>query len=146
VTFVGLNPSTADAIRDDATIRKCIGFAQRWGFGRLVMVNVFAWRDCDPRGLVGVRDPVGPDNDAALVRAAQGADRVVLAWGATSRLPRGQITEHARSVRELFEARARCDVGHLGLCKGGAPRHPLMLPYSTPFTREGLTGRASRLR
>jgi len=75
--FVGLNPSTADAARDDPTIRKCAGFAKRWGFGAVDVVNVFAWRSTKPVGILRAADPVGPDNDEAIAHVLEGASRVV---------------------------------------------------------------------
>lgn len=132
VVFVGLNPSTADEARDDPTIRKCIGFAKRWGFGALDMVNVFAWRSTDPRGLLAAADPVGPDNDESLRAAFDGAHRIVWAWG-----------RHNSRVRELvagrvgragwFSVARGCEVGTLGRAQDGSPRHPLMLAYTTRF-------------
>lgn len=128
VAFVGLNPSTADETRDDPTIRKCIGFAKRWGFEAIDMVNLFAWRSTDPTGLRLVVDPVGPANDETLTRVLFDAARVVLAWGS-----------HA-PVRTLIAQRvAALSLTHtlqgftLGRSKDGSPRHPLMLAYSTPL-------------
>src|SRR5271157_168450 len=67
VTFIGLNPSTADEINDDPTVRRCLGFARRWGFGGMSMLNVFAYRSTNPRALRAATDPVGPRNGAALL-------------------------------------------------------------------------------
>jgi hypothetical protein len=67
MAFVGLNPSTADARHDDPTVRRCINFAKRWGFGGLIMLNAFAFRAADPREMMAAADPVGPDNDSAQV-------------------------------------------------------------------------------
>jgi len=81
VLFVCLNPSTADEVRDDPTVRRCVGYAKRWGFSRLVVCNIFALRSTDPRTLYGHPDPIGPDNDRHLLGEALRADRVVAAWG-----------------------------------------------------------------
>src|SRR5262245_40859152 len=62
-TFIMLNPSTADAARDHPTIRRCIGFARRWGCGQLVCLNLFAFRATDPARLKCAADPVGPRNE-----------------------------------------------------------------------------------
>jgi hypothetical protein len=70
VTFILLNPSTADATRDDPTIRRCLGFARLWGCGRLQIVNLFAVRATDPERIRRVADPVGPDNVVHVMRAA----------------------------------------------------------------------------
>ena len=112
VAFVMLNPSTADARRDDPTIRRCIGFAKSWGFGGMEVVNLFAYRTTDPGELRRVTDPVGADNDRHIRRAIARADLVVLAWGART-----------RSRRLLSLPHARC----LGLTRAGQPRHPLYL-------------------
>ena len=132
VLWVMLNPSTADAAADDPTIRKCVGFAKRWGCGSIDVVNLFAFRATDPRNLSKVDDPVGPRN-AHTLRAALVADHGVkiVAWGGSVK---------ARQIRHFLEGRVRRfreDVGHLGFkCLGttkfGQPRHPLMLAYVTP--------------
>ena len=114
-----LNPSTADERRDDPTIRRCVGFARRWGFGGVEIVNLFALRASDPRVLRRAGDPVGAANDRHIARAAARATLVVLAWGACGRL-RGRSAEiRARLSRPA----PRC----LGLTRSGEPRHPLYL-------------------
>lgn len=77
VVFAMLNPSVADATADDPTIRRCIRFARKWGYGSLEVVNLFAWRATDPKELRIAADPIGLDNDAEIVQAANG--RVVCA-------------------------------------------------------------------
>lgn len=131
VVFVGVNPSTADATVDDATIRKCRGFASRWGFGMFFMVNLCAYRATDVRELARVDDPVGPDTDRHLREAFAGADLIVPAWGARGKLPLS-LEWRVDRVRELLrESGKPCKV--LGLLKHGDPRHPLMPAYSTPL-------------
>lgn len=116
--FVMLNPSTADAARDDPTIRRCVGFARAWGFGAVEVVNLFAWRATDPRELRRARDPVGPDNDRAILAAAARNQAIIAAWG-----NHGALGERDRQVAALLAPfGARC----LGArTSGGAPRHPL---------------------
>ena len=116
VTFVMLNPSTADAGHDDPTIRRCVGFAQSWGYGRLEVVNLFAYRATSPRELFAADDPVGPENEAWL-RSATNAREVVVAWGDYGRASRGTLVWIAAPA-------PRC----LGLTALGQPRHPLYLP------------------
>ena len=82
VAFIGLNPSTADELNDDPTIRRCIGFARHWGFGGMYVLNVFAFRSTNPRALRGAADPVGPRNNAALLTTCRRCDMVVACWGA----------------------------------------------------------------
>ena len=123
VMFVGLNPSTADAKINDATVRRCIGFAQSWGFGKLILTNLFAFRSTDPIALRDVRDPVGPYNDHWIVESSRTADLTVVAWGIHGRL-------HERDHDVLSQLNEpRC----LGKTKSGAPRHPLYLRADSPL-------------
>lgn len=129
VLWIMLNPSTADATHDDATIRKCLGFARRWGFGASIrVVNLYAWRATDPRDLKAAErrgeDVVGHENDSHIkFNVGCGmTSRIVLAWGANGRGPRAAV------VRDLVRQHARAPVVMLG----DAPRHPLMLAYDTP--------------
>lgn len=119
--FIMLNPSTADARQDDPTIRRCIGFARKWGFGGLVVGNLFALRATDPRELLRAVDPVGPENDAHLLAIARTAGLVVAAWGTMAEL-RGR----GAAVRESLE-REGVELQVLGLTAEGYPRHPLYL-------------------
>jgi hypothetical protein len=117
VAFVGLNPSSADETTDDPTIRRCTGFARRWGFARLAVINLYAYRERHPRTLATVADPVGPENDDVIAEVVEGSDLVVCAWGAWA----GPFAS-ARVARILdLVAAPHC----LGLTKHGAPRHPL---------------------
>lgn len=122
VTFVGLNPSTADEERDDATTRRCKGFARRWGFARMQLVNIYAYRATDPRVLGKVDDPVGPDNFEMIEEVVNVSDKVVVAWGAN--VPR----EAAKVVLDLIP-----EPFCLGVTKNGSPRHPLRLRTDTPL-------------
>lgn len=116
VAFIGLNPSTADETNDDPTIRRCIGFAKRWGYDQLVMLNLFAFRATDPADMKRVLDPVGPENDKYLVREAREAGLVVAAWGVHG-------SYHARD-EEVLSILPLPPVA-LGVTKDGYPRHPL---------------------
>ena len=113
--FVMLNPSTADETEDDPTIRRCIDFARRWGFARLKVVNLYAYRATDPRELRGATDPVGPDNDCTLSKVFGASDLTVAAWG---------VHAEPERVAEVMRWPVRPRVA-LGLTKSGAPRHPL---------------------
>jgi hypothetical protein len=135
VAFVGLNPSTATDDEDDPTIRKSITLARSWGFGRFVMLNVFAWRSTDPLRLLRIEDPVGRDNDPAIARVAGACACVVMAWGRFPKL-RSILDERTVAVRRLLREHA-CATGHLGLNGDGSPRHPLYLKGTTSLTRWG---------
>jgi hypothetical protein len=132
--FVMLNPSIADGLRDDPTIRKCIGFAQRWALGGIRVVNLFAYRATDPRELRLAQkrgeDVEGPLNTEHLLAHAIDANRVIVAWGAHANF-------YPQAVRSTLAALGRKPLWSLGVTDGGQPRHPLMLPYSTalqPFS------------
>ena len=118
--FIGLNPSTADATLDDPTIRRCIGFARAWGYGGLMMTNLFAWRATDPRNMLAADDPVGPDNDQTLRATWLNAAITVAAWGA-----HGTHQGRGAHVRAMLPA-----LHYLRLTKDGHPGHPLYLPAS----------------
>ena len=120
--FVMLNPSTADALADDPTIRRCVGFARAWGYGSLSVVNLFALRATDPKALYRHADPVGPDNDAVIAAAARVADVVVAAWGA-----HGTHRDRGDAVARLIAEVAGRAVHRLSLTGDGQPGHPLYL-------------------
>lgn len=125
LVVIGLNPSTADETEDDPTIRRCIGFARAFGCGSLRMLNLFAFRSTDPKGLRKVVDPIGPENDVWLKDACRYGSKVVAAWGA-----HGGYLGRDREVRRLLSG----SLHHLGLTKDGHPRHPLYLKSDTPLT------------
>lgn len=119
VGFVMLNPSRADAVVDDPTIRRCVGFARSWGYGSLEVVNLFAYRSPSPKILNQVSDPVGQENDRTLQAFGQRVDRIILAWGNW-----GKLQERDRAVLELFNSSL---LYCLGITKLGQPCHPLYL-------------------
>jgi hypothetical protein len=118
IVFVMLNPSTADAERNDPTIRRCIGYAERWGFGSLEAVNLFAYRSTQPHHLKTAADPVGPENDRYLLEAVARADQVLLAWGNG-----GMLLNRGERVITLLKGRATLYC--LGKTQSGHPLHPL---------------------
>lgn len=125
-TFVMLNPSTADAVVNDRTINRCIGFAKEWGCTHLRVVNLYALRSTDPDALWVHDDPVGPDNDMWIEHALKvTAGPVVAAWGVNARLD--------RVMQVLALPRAQERLMCLGVTKNGAPKHPLFVPGGTPL-------------
>lgn len=138
VLFVMLNPSTADASKDDPTIRKCRGFTSRMGLPWFDVVNLYAWRATDPNDLRRASehsDIIGPENDMHIGLAADRATVIVAAWGA---LNLGRMTkpaiERARDVmRRLDVAAAGRPILCLGTAANGQPRHPLMVSYAIAF-------------
>jgi hypothetical protein len=133
VTFLMFNPSTADATFNDPTIRRCIGFAKRWGYGRLTVLNLFALRSSDPRQIDLADDPVGPENDYWTFVTLRNSSALICAWGCEEHLRnsrnRGRVAYVVRFAKHIKTLRT---IQCLGLTKGGTPRHPLMLSYDTP--------------
>lgn len=127
-TWIMLNPSTADATLDDATIRRCRRFTRDWCLGGFVVVNLYALRATDPYALRSARDPVGPENDDAIRDAVVRARAVICAWG--DRGGDGKHTGRDRDVLDLLR-----ELGRQPLCLGtttsGQPRHPLRLAATT---------------
>lgn len=115
--FIGLNPSTADESGPDPTVRRCMNYAARWGYGRFVMLNLFAFRATDPRVMLAEADPVGEDNDSYLLAFGVDADLTVAAWG-NHGLHAGRWQQAAMLVPGLHA---------LKLTKQGQPAHPLYL-------------------
>ena len=120
VTFVMLNPSTADETSNDPTVKTCIRYAQKWNYGRLTVVNIFAYRSTDPRELYELDDPIGTANDSAIRAAARVADLVVCAWGT-----HGKLLKRGEAVRQMLNE--ICEPHVLELTKEGHPHHPLYL-------------------
>jgi hypothetical protein len=127
VCFIGVNPSTADATIDDQTVRKWRGFAARWGFGSMVISNLFAYRATAVTELAIAADPKGPENDRHLGEALKEADLVVPCWGSRSKLP-PRLRARIETVRQLLRTCGR-PVRVLGLTASGDPQHPLMIGY-----------------
>jgi hypothetical protein len=121
LVFVLLNPSQASADTDDPTLRRCLSFAQDWGYGSLEIVNLFAWVTTCPQKLKVVSDPIGPECDRYLLAAVAKAERIVVAWGNG-----GQLYQRDRTVLEWLSAHT--PIYCLGLNRSGQPRHPLYLP------------------
>lgn len=128
VLFVMLNPSTADAAKDDPTIRRCIGFAKSWAFDSLEVVNLYALRSTNPLGLLESADPVGPENDRHIREAAMAASVVILAHGTSSNARlRERIRSRAWTVRAILRECGR-DPRCLGVTADHQPKHPVRLP------------------
>ena len=138
--FILLNPSTADGTEDDATIRRCMGFAERWGFAGIRVGNVFAYRDTNPDILANLADPIGVENPKWIVHLVKLAREegcllpIVCGWG-----PKGGARDgHARMVRTLRAIGAQ--MACLGTTRDGYPCHPLYLRSDlTPQPYDGET-------
>ena len=119
--FLMLNPSTADANNDDPTIAKCIRYAKSWGYGTLLVGNLFAFRAADKQVMKRQTDPVGPRNDESLLRLIQRANITIAAWGTD-----GGHLGRARAVLDILEPFG--EIHCLRRNMNGTPGHPLYLP------------------
>lgn len=131
--FIMLNPSTADGKQDDPTIRRCVAFAQRFKFDKLVVLNLFAYRATNPRALLALNhndNPAGVDNQSAFKKALPDAGLVVAAWGA-----HGPHLGQDETVRGWIDQCSDLPVHCLGKTKDGHPRHPLYLPSDAILSR-----------
>jgi hypothetical protein len=127
VCWVMLNPSTANAFRSDPTVKRCISFSQRAGYGGLAVVNIYALRSTDPAKLWRHKDPIGPLGDQFIREQAASRTSVIAAWG----------THGARNQRGQHVADALADAGLqlycLGTTANGQPKHPLYVRGDTPL-------------
>lgn len=131
--FFGINPSTADAQLDDATVRKWIGFVKSWGGSRFLVGNVWPLRSKDVRHLASATRwlHIGRENEQHILAMASEADILVPCWGDRGKVPRAMHNE-IDALMSLLLGTGK-PVMHLGLTKGGDPKHPLMLGYDTPL-------------
>lgn len=127
MVFIGLNPSTADEHEEDPTIRRVIALAQREGCGRLVMLNLFAYRSTNPKVLRKVADPIGPHNDIMIDSHVRDYNaKVVCGWGANGFI-------NSRAFKMVRALKPSVDFYCLGYTKDHAPRHPLYLRSNEPL-------------
>jgi len=122
--FLMLNPSTADEVNLDPTCARARSYAERWGYGALIVTNAFGWRATDPDDMRAAEDPVGPGNDAAIVKAAKASAIVVCAWG-----NHGAFQDRSARILQLLRG---IPLHALRVNANGEPAHPLYLPGSLP--------------
>lgn len=134
VNFIMLNPSMADDTTDDATVRRCVGFAKRWGYCGLVVTNLFAYRATQPKDLKnllmtngGFMTAIGDDNTAHLDREAHMAHLVVCAWGDNVDTMPDYIGHRDLDVVSMLRSR---DLYCIRKTKAGNPAHPVREPYT----------------
>jgi hypothetical protein len=123
VMFLMMNPSTASNDGDDPTVAKCTRYAEKWGFGELLVGNAFAYRTTDQRRLMVVADPIGPDNDIHLKAMAQRSSMIVFAYGK----PNPSLRYRGPAVASMLSDGGKRPIHFLKLCKDGTPSHPLYL-------------------
>lgn len=136
--FIMLNPSTADANEDDATIRRCMGFARLHNAGGIEIANLFAWRSTNPEALryldgKATDDIIGPDNDEAIMTAVnvtlEREGKVVLAWGANAKYHK----EREKAVLNMLLVNCMVRAHALAVTANGHPKHPLYCSYIKPL-------------
>lgn len=118
VLFICLNPSTADHEIDDRTSFKCIEYSKSWGYGGLVIANLFAYRSTDPSELYNTDDPIGPENNKHIQRLSNEAKQIICAWGDNG----GYMDRDIKVLSYLKHPEC------LKKLKSGRPGHPLYLP------------------
>lgn len=132
VVWIMLNPSTADGLMDDPTIRRCMKFTQRFGYDGLVVVNLLPRRTPNPDDLVEYvsEDEAARDENATWVRRAchQSAIKIA-AWGSL----RGIVGETANEVGRIISEEWEYELHCLGTTKDGSPRHPLYVRADAPI-------------
>jgi len=124
LVFVMLNPSTATEVQNDPTVERCERRARTLGFGSLQVTNIFAWRDTDPKKMRTAKEPIGPDNDKTIMEACSWGDQIIAAWGT-----HGAHLNRGVQVKQILLSSDK-PVFHLGISKGGHPKHPLYIAYS----------------
>lgn len=134
INWLMLNPSTADEVANDPTVERCERRARMWNYGGLIVTNLFAWRATDPRELRKVSDPIGRDNDEAIVESTHRAQLIVCGWGKD-----GALLGRGAAVRRRLHMFTT--LHYLKLSETtGEPWHPLYLSYSLKPVPWNLTG------
>jgi hypothetical protein len=123
ITFVMLNPSTADAFGNDKTIDRCIAFTQRLGADTLEAVNLFPLTATDPAELRKAGSAQyagdGATNDRFIRATVARALMTVAAWG-----NHGRLYDRAELALREGGALHSVELHHLGLTENGYPKHP----------------------
>lgn len=120
--FLMMNPSDADAVRDDPTVKRCVSFAEREGCGGIWVANLYGLRSPNIDALKGKADPIGPANDSMYAELFEACPKVVAAWGAYHPLGNKRVRE-VEAILAAIQPR----VFTLGYTLGGYPRHPLFV-------------------
>ncbi len=117
VMFIGLNPSTANEIKNDPTVTRMINFSKKWGFGSITVCNLFAFRSTFPKYMKEEKDPIGIQNDELIKKELNNVELVVVAWG-----NHGKHKDRSAEVSKYLK-----EFHHFGFTKQNEPRHVLYL-------------------
>lgn len=123
INFIMLNPSTANEEFNDPTVARCEQRALDYGYAKMIVTNVFAYRATDPKVMQAANDPVGSLNDTAIINEAQKSDMVVCAWGEIAK-----YKKRSDRVRDILDEH-RIKTFALKINKSGEPAHPLYLSF-----------------
>lgn len=136
MAFIALNPSTADAARDDPTIRRCMGFTRAWGYRRMVVVNLFALRATKPVDMFAHSAPIGPENDAVLAQIVRDSRKLVACWGVCwkNAAQRAAVSDRVSALLACVRAERR-RIYAMETTREGHPRHPLYLRRDCELSR-----------
>jgi len=125
IPFVMLNPSTADAMEDDPTIRRCCGFAESFGYEGIVVLNLYAYRATDPRELkkLSLEEAIGKYNKGWWQHYLR-EEKVICGWGNNADK---RVVESFWQFCQNNGVQTYC----LGVTKNNQPKHPLYLKADT---------------
>lgn len=115
---IGLNPSTANANKNDNTISILINVLGQLGYGGFYMMNLFAFISSKPEDLLTCDDPLG-DNENKLAEVESICKDVIACWGNFT-----QAQDRIKQVLPRYP-NALC----FGFNKNGTPFHPRALSY-----------------
>ncbi|MEM7617059.1 MAG: DUF1643 domain-containing protein [Pseudomonadota bacterium] len=122
INFIMLNPSTATEQYNDPTVARCENRSISMGYKQMIVTNIFAYRATDPKLLLKISDPIGADNDKAIIDSAQKSNKIICAWGEY-----GKLLNRGDHVRQLLKLNSNNNIYCLKLNKSGEPAHPLYL-------------------
>ena len=133
ICWILLNPGLMGDDEEDETVSKCIEYSQKWGYGSLILVNLFAYRSAYIKDLLESSEPVGEENDQYIIEASRQSDRTLLAWGGSGNF----MNRNQHVLKQLDMNKTYC----LKVLIDGNPAHPLLLPQSQEpilFDQSGL--------
>lgn len=115
---IGLNPSTANFLKNDNTIDTLIRVLAKLGYGGFYMTNLFAFISSKPNDLLTCEDPL-KDNDFYLDIVRKKSDDVIFCWGAFK-----QAKDRANEIIARYPE-AKC----FDFTADGSPWHPRAMIY-----------------
>lgn len=129
-----MNPSTADDVQLDPTLRRCAGYSRAWGYGGMLVANVCSWRCPVPEALARTEAWLLHEiNQDAIRTLAEEADIIVCGWGSC---------RHVKPCRLPSLSGFESKIYALQVNRDGNPTHPLYLRrdlHPAPYSRSGTT-------